>query len=236
VSKLARQVAVAFPQTAGAFPAGKTTVTGNPIRREILSPVRAKPDWLPARHKPLVLITGGNQGSLTLNTVVMRSLPTLTAKFMVVHACGNSTTRSDYRAQLEQARLKLKPAHRQSYVVRPWIEADELGWLYRRAKAVVTRAGANTVWELLVAKAPALLVPLPYAKHDEQLANAKYLVDRKAARLLLQKDLNAESLVTAVQDVATHHTSIKRYLHNIDVPTDGSARLYQVIIESVVSS
>jgi UDP-N-acetylglucosamine:LPS N-acetylglucosamine transferase len=72
---------------------------------------------------------------------------------------------------------------------------------YGRANVVVCSAGATTLAELASLGKPAVLVPYPFAADDHQRANAKILVDAGAAQLILDKDLNADRLATALEQL-----------------------------------
>src|SRR5262249_15178789 len=75
---------------------------------------------------------------------------------------------------------------------------EELGDLYAATSLVVGRAGAGTVTELAALGLPAILVPLPGARGDEQTANARVLADPGAAVLLPEADLTPERRVGEV--------------------------------------
>jgi UDP-N-acetylglucosamine--N-acetylmuramyl-(pentapeptide) pyrophosphoryl-undecaprenol N-acetylglucosamine transferase len=71
---------------------------------------------------------------------------------------------------------------------------DHIEKLYEWADLVIARAGALTVSEFSAAGIPSILVPFPFAVDNHQLYNAKYLSDKKAARLIIQEELTTESL------------------------------------------
>jgi len=232
ISKFAKKVAISHQSSAKFFPAAKTVVTGNPLRAQLLK-TAAAPSWaqnLP-KNKKLLFITGGNQGSLIINQSVAKLMSSLVKDWKVIHACGNSTQKSNYQADLEQLRIKLNPTEQKSYLIRAWLTGEELAWVYQHASAVISRAGANTINELLYFSLPSILIPLPFAKGNEQLLNAKYVADHGGAILLPQKQLNAANLSKNLEQLKKYHHSFKEQLVKIKVDSQAAAKLWQIVSE-----
>jgi UDP-N-acetylglucosamine--N-acetylmuramyl-(pentapeptide) pyrophosphoryl-undecaprenol N-acetylglucosamine transferase len=197
IGRLADRVAVTFAASAGAFPRAKVVVTGNPIRPELLGGQRARAferfGLDPAR--PLLYITGGALGAHRVNRIVGAALPALLEVTQIVHQCGDNTY--DDLAWLRGAASRLPSALTGRYRVTALV-GEELGDLYAAASLVLGRAGAGTVTELAALGVPAILVPLPGARGDEQTANARVLADAGAAVLVPEPKLTPERLVREV--------------------------------------
>jgi UDP-N-acetylglucosamine--N-acetylmuramyl-(pentapeptide) pyrophosphoryl-undecaprenol N-acetylglucosamine transferase len=88
------------------------------------------------------------------------------------------------------------------WTVLPFI--DDMAGAMARATVVVCRAGASTLAELAAAGRCALLIPFPFASDDHQAVNAKSLADRGAARVLLQAEMNAQSLFQNLLELFRH--------------------------------
>ncbi len=198
--RFATRVAVSFPQSARYFKPSKVVVTGNPVRPSILGgdPLRAAERFGLDPAFPTLYVTGGAQGSHAINMAVYGALPRLLQCCQVIHQCGQGPdgTGADLR-MLEQTRDALPPEEKRRYTVQPYV-GDELGDIYALAGLVLGRAGAGTVNELASLGKPSLLVPLPGAAGGEQEANARALEREGGARVLLEKDLNPNSLIDAV--------------------------------------
>ncbi len=233
IAKFAQKVAVSFPETAKEFPAGKVVVTGNPIRSKIWSKKFEKPEWAekPAQ-KPLLYITGGSQGSQAINNVVKALLPKLLEEWDIIHQCGRANTLLDYAADLEKAKKELPKELQAHYTIREqWITEDELGWVYSHAWAMISRAGANTLQEVIRAEVPTIFVPLAHAHHDEQVKNAQTLVQKGAAILVLQKDLDEAHLTEALNELKKNHQELKNHLTEISsrTPWNADQLLYNLV-------
>jgi UDP-N-acetylglucosamine--N-acetylmuramyl-(pentapeptide) pyrophosphoryl-undecaprenol N-acetylglucosamine transferase len=197
IGRLADRIAVTFAASATAFPRAKVVVTGNPVRPELLAGQRARAferfGLDPAL--PLIYITGGALGAHRVNRVVGAALPALLAVTQIVHQCGDNAYGDLAWLDSEASRLAPPLSGRYRAVA---LVGEELGDLYAATSLVVGRAGAGTVTELAALGLPAILVPLPGARGDEQTANARVLADAAAAVLLAETDLTPERLVREV--------------------------------------
>ena len=201
IGRLADRVAVTFAASASAFPAGKVVVTGNPIRPELHAGRRdrafARFGLDPAL--PLTYVTGGALGAHRVNRVVGAALTPLLEVTQLVHQAGDNVYGDLAWLRSEAARLPPPLAARYQVLA---LVGEELGDLYAAASLVVGRAGAGTVTELAALGLPAILVPLPGARGDEQTANARVLADAGAAVLLPETELTPERLVREVEPPA----------------------------------
>ena len=183
LARLARVVLQAFP---GSFNSRVVVETvGNPVREDIA----AVP--LPAarytnRQGPLrLLVLGGSQGALVLNTTVPHALSKLPApeRPIVRHQCGERTLAAAHTAYAD---------HGVDAELIPYIE--DMATAYAWADLVVCRSGALTVAELCAVGLPALFVPYPAAVDDHQTANARPMADVGAAVIIDESMLSAEVL------------------------------------------
>ncbi len=198
--RFATRVAISFPQSASFFPAGKTILTGNPVRPSILGgdAARAAQRFGLDALVPTLYVTGGAQGSHAVNLAVCDALPRLLDFCQLIHQCGEGPDGSgaDLR-MLRQTQSALGDAQRARYVVQAYV-GEELADIYALASLVIGRAGAGTVNELATLGKPSLLIPLPGAASGEQEANGRALEKEGGAVLLLQRDLTPDSFVAAI--------------------------------------
>lgn len=226
----AKKIAISFESGTYLFPGKKTVITGNPIRPDLLDPKPKQPTWFTnTSKKPIIYITGGNQGSHIINTVTKNILRHLTRDFVVIHACGRPTNTENYFQELQQTARSLPSTHQNRYFIREWISSQELAWILRNAQLTISRAGANTIQELILTSMPALLIPLPFSFNNEQALNAKIMTDAGGAITLAQKDFTPEVALQTIRDMLAKHKSYKRKLELVVLPTDASKKLYQVV-------
>jgi len=135
------------------------------------------------------LVVGGSQGAKILNEVVPEALAELN-NVEVRHQTGT--------AMQQQVESRYKELGVKAEVT---AFIDDMVSAYQWADLVICRSGAMTVSEVAASGVPAIFIPLPNAIDDHQTANARYLTDAGAGLLLMQKDLNAATLVEHITKV-----------------------------------
>ncbi|MBB6053105.1 undecaprenyldiphospho-muramoylpentapeptide beta-N-acetylglucosaminyltransferase [Armatimonas rosea] len=199
--RYAKRIALSFEGAKEELPPAlqkKAFVTGNPVREVIFA---GSKNSAASRFGfdgvdeclPCIYVTGGAQGSRILNNAVKDALPTLLTQARVLHQCGES----DIEA-LEAYRKTLTDRERSRWVVRAFVQSDEIGDAYALANLLVSRSGAGTVTEVCALGKPAIFVPLVPTSGDEQTRNAQRLVDAGAALLIKQSECSGESLLAAI--------------------------------------
>jgi UDP-N-acetylglucosamine--N-acetylmuramyl-(pentapeptide) pyrophosphoryl-undecaprenol N-acetylglucosamine transferase len=232
-ARVARRVAVTFPESVRFFGAAPTVVTGNPLRPELRTGSRAAAlerfAFDPAL--PLVYVTGGAQGAHAINRAVGEILPGLLAQAQCLHQSGDNPATGD-RAWLEARRAALPPALAARYAVRAWVGA-ELADVYAAAALVVARAGAGTVNECCQLGVPALYIPQPGAAGDEQTANAKLVGRAGGCAILPQAAMTPALLLERIQALLADPTRLKSMgecARSIAVP-DAADRLADLLLD-----
>ncbi len=183
--KLARFVAkalVSFEETVRYFPKGRAEVTGRPVREEFFA-IAPKP----LTDVTTILITGGSQGSRTLNRAAEESWPLWKkGSVRLIHQTG------------EKAFDDLAPRFRASGVAGE-ISAfvQDMPKAFAEADVILSRSG-GTVSEIAAAGKPSILVPLPTAADQHQLRNAEAFERAGAARLVLDSEMTGARLVEEV--------------------------------------
>ena len=188
--RLARFVShamVSFPETARWFPEGRTEVSGLPVRQEFFEVGDKR-----SEASATVLITGGSQGSRTLNRAVEQSWPLWRAnEVRLIHQTGKS------------AFEEMAPRFQASGVAGE-IAAffDDMPGRFAQADLVISRSGMGAVSELAAAGKPSILVPLPTASDQHQLRNAEALAKAGAALLIPDAEMTGERLAGEVRKLA----------------------------------
>ncbi len=218
-ARYATKVCVTFEDTLK-YSKGSAVHTGTPIRRELYGGSRAKGlEFMGfSGSKPVIMVMGGSLGALALNEAVRAALPKLTAHFDIVHLCGKGKV---------DERIK-----RPGYVQYEYI-AKGLPDLLAATSIVVSRAGANAVFEFLALGIPALLVPLPLeASRGDQLLNAEYVRKKGYAMVLPQEDITPAVLYDRIMELyANREAMIGRM--KADPTLDGTEEVLGVILESI---
>jgi UDP-N-acetylglucosamine--N-acetylmuramyl-(pentapeptide) pyrophosphoryl-undecaprenol N-acetylglucosamine transferase len=189
--------------------------SGTPIRSEIL-----KGDAEAGRKllgvdeaKPLLVITGGSLGADALNTIVRASLDVLLEEYYVVHVVGKGKSTSLDKLGYLQF----------EYVGEGW------GDILAAADRVISRAGANALFELFALRKLCLLVPLSQvASRGDQLENAVFAAQEGLAVVIEEDALDAESLAESLEVLVNKESEIRARLQAFVLP-DAAATIVSEI-------
>lgn len=177
IGRWAKKVFVSFEMARQYFSAGKTELTGNPIRQEILGGDRnaALQSFQLSNQLPTVLVLGGSQGAQKINELIAQSLLSLTAKFQIIHQTGELNFSSVQKSveQLtkeggEQYAVQIKSRYR----LYPFLDSTNLPLAYAAADVIVSRSGANLLSEISALGKPGIIIPIKKSASNHQYYNA----------------------------------------------------------------
>lgn len=206
LSKKAKAVFTAYPEVEG-FPADKIKFLGNPIRSSIVSgmqdPAQAKEKMGLDKDKLTILSVGGSLGSRTLNNGWKENLESLKEKgYQLIWQTG----KLDY-SELSSG-LDLPDAVQLKEFIK------DMETAYSAADVIVSRAGAIAISELAVAQKPVILVPFPFAAEDHQTKNALNLVEKNAARMVKDTEMQ-EKFWNTVSEICENENIRKEMSQNL---------------------
>lgn len=189
IARFARRLVYTFPETARYLPSGAQE-TGTPIRPELFEGDKERGAQLcgfdPTDSSPVLLVMGGSLGAQRVNEALLQALPVLTRIWRVVHLTGRGKT-----IAFQDPRYKAFE-----------FVTTEMKDLLALADLVVSRAGANSIFELVALGKPMLLIPLELGSRGDQVVNAESFERNGWAHVLRDCDLNATNLLQAIADLA----------------------------------
>jgi len=201
LSRFVDRVLLTFGDARQFFPVkADTEVTGLPIRPEILAAdsIAGRDFFGLVRDRFTLLVTGGSRGARSIN----RSMGSIyhelagSADIQVLHITGAT----DFEETLAAVRARgLELANCGNITLKPYVY--EMEHALAAADLVVCRAGAATLAELTVLGKPAILVPYPLASENHQEYNARSLVRRQAAEMILDRDISGDRLWAAIRSL-----------------------------------
>lgn len=185
LSKKVNTICVAYDKMERYFPAKKIIFTGNPVRENLLSNLKNKSDALEYfglnGDEKVVLIIGGSLGALSVNNAVLRNLDNIAESgVQVIWQTGAYY----YERMLSETKNR-KPENLQ---IHQFLSRMDLA--YSVAHVVISRAGAGTISELCLVGKPTILVPSPNVSEDHQTKNAMSLVEKDAAVMIADKEID----------------------------------------------
>ncbi len=192
----AKKVCCNFPETLRFLPGEKAVLTGSPIRKELLTGDRLAGLQYAglSANRPVILVIGGSLGSVTVNHAVRSILPRLLSQFQVIHICG--------KGNLDQSLTGLSGYVQYEYVDKP------LRHLFAASDLVISRAGANSICEILALRKPNILIPLSAAaSRGDQILNAKSFAKQGYSAVLEEEVLTPDTLFQAVAETYENRQS-----------------------------
>jgi UDP-N-acetylglucosamine--N-acetylmuramyl-(pentapeptide) pyrophosphoryl-undecaprenol N-acetylglucosamine transferase len=193
LGKLVRKVFTTFPDDGGFFPNKKVVMAGNPIRRELIEKLAAARERRNDDHAPRLFVFGGSQGARKINETIVESLAQLTAAIPELELWHQTGSADHEKVETAYAQAGLTAPRAR---VAPFIKdmAEPYAW----CDLVVCRAGATSLSELAAVGCPAVLIPFPHAADNHQEHNARSLVDRGAAEMVIEAELSTGGMVAQV--------------------------------------
>ncbi|OGI08037.1 MAG: hypothetical protein A2Y40_09885 [Candidatus Margulisbacteria bacterium GWF2_35_9] len=201
---------------------GKKSIiySGNPVKTITISNK-------PKIKRNILLITGGSQGSKKLNLDILTLLPLLKElKLEIVWSTGKHNYESIYQS--------LKPhVHKNNIIIyeglnirlEPYI--DDLSNLLPEVKIAISRAGAMSISELIANEIPTIYIPYPYATHNHQYENAKFITDNQAGLLLNETEVQPTIMHMMINTLISGY---QNYCNNIKKLNTNSA-IDQIVTE-----
>lgn len=192
----AQKVCCNFPETLNYLPKDKAVLSGSPIREELLTGDRLSGLQYAglSANRPVILVIGGSLGSVTVNHAVRSILPKLLPQFQIIHICG--------KGNLDESLIGTSGYVQYEYVDKP------LRHLFAAADLSISRAGANSICEILALRKPNILIPLSAAaSRGDQILNANSFAKQGFSTVLEEEVLTSETLYQAVSETYKNRIS-----------------------------
>jgi len=198
---LVKTICVTFEAGAQYFKnSEKVQVTGTPLRDELFQGDAAEGRRIAelTTDKPCLLFIGGGSGSGVINKALREALPSLLSHYQIIHICGPG---------------KLLPELKQAGYFQLEYALSELPHLYACADVVISRSGANSVYEILALKKPHIFIPLSMqASRGDQIHNANYFAKQGLSRVIDEEQLTPARLTTEIDACFNELDAVKQRL------------------------
>jgi UDP-N-acetylglucosamine--N-acetylmuramyl-(pentapeptide) pyrophosphoryl-undecaprenol N-acetylglucosamine transferase len=199
--KFAKKIALSYPAAAKYFKADKVAYTGNPIRQEIMNPLRnGAHEFLHLElNIPVILIIGGSQGSAKINDTVIAALPELLNNYQIVHQTG----RKNIEEIVSTSTVVLKD-HKFASRYHPFDYLNELALRMSAgvADVIVSRAGSS-LFEIAAWGVPSIIIPLSEIVSHDQTSNAFAYAQTGAASVIEENNLSAHILIEEINRISS---------------------------------
>lgn len=184
LAKKANSICVAYENLERFFPKDKLHFTGNPVRQDLMEVASKKEEAIAHfkldPSKKTLLILGGSLGARRINQLIEKELDfLLSLDFQIIWQCGKHYL-NEYSKYNETANVQVT-----AFI-------DRMDLVYAAADVVISRSGASSVSELCIVGKPTIFIPSPNVSEDHQTKNAKAIVERGAAILIKESNLDDE--------------------------------------------
>lgn len=213
------KLCVTFRESLSYVKEGKGKLTGTPIREEILtgSKIKGKKICKFNDDKEILFIIGGSLGAKSINDEVRKNIKEILKDFNVIHICG--------KGNLDSSMVNLKGYNQYEYV------KEDLPHLLQAADYVISRAGANVIFELLALKKPTLLIPLSKKiSRGDQILNAKSF-EKEGYSIVLDEDemMEKNSLMEKINELKSRRAELVINMQNSNVQNGVEAILNEIL-------
>ncbi|MCR9276885.1 MAG: UDP-N-acetylglucosamine--N-acetylmuramyl-(pentapeptide) pyrophosphoryl-undecaprenol N-acetylglucosamine transferase [Pseudomonadaceae bacterium] len=207
-----------FPQTTVPRFRGRLVHTGTPVRDELLAGDAERGRsmlGLTSSERPLIVVTGGSLGADAINALVRKAAPVLCQRYDIFHVCGSGKTEE----------LNVDGYANAEFVGAGW------GDILAAADIVVSRAGANALFELIALRKLMLLIPLPAkSSRGDQIENAAYAADHGLAVSVEEEQLDGDVLIREIDTLWANAQSIHGRLALTAYPDAGQALTDELLL------
>lgn len=221
LSHFVNKICVSFKESETYFPKKKTIYTGNPRSEEILSMEKGKREDFGFNHKSkFIILVMGSLGSLTMTKKMKELIPSFKDKDYQVLVVTGKKYYDDYKDVKIPTNVKIVPFYDAKYM--------------KDADLIITRSGASTIAEVTALLLPSIMIPSPYVTHNHQYKNAKALEDKKACKILEEKDFCKENLLSLIDDCFKKevYNEMRKNLKEFSCPNSAEA-IYKEIMRLV---
>ena len=194
--KFANKMYTTFEETLKYVPKEKSDYIGAIIREDLRDGSKEEGYQLTGFNDQLhvLLIMGGSLGSKALNKAIRDNLDFLTKKYQIIHLTGKGHI--DHNIKND------------NYVQYEFV-SNELMHFYAITDTVISRAGANAIYEFATLKLPMLLIPLGLDQsRGDQIDNAKIFEKNGYAKVLQEKDVNQSNLISQLDKLENEREDI----------------------------
>ena len=225
LAPFADTVAVSFTETKKYFPTKNAVLTGNPIRLKFFSLTKNEARRVLGLEtkRQIIFVLGGSQGAASLNQLIKKALPQLARRYGVIISTGKNNA------------ISFKDTENKKHIIiKSLLNEKEVAAAYILADAVLTRAGAGSIFEVAAFAKPAILVPLGLAAGGHQLKNARAYEETGAAVVLNEENADEHILALTIESILQNQTT-KDYMSSrarLFAKPQAALKLAQILINT----
>lgn len=161
----------------------KAIITGPPIRKDIISNEKINFN----NTKKTLLIMGGSLGATSINQFIFNNISSLLTNYNIIHLVGKNKINKSLSDIPEYLQIEY---------------SNNIGKLFNSADIIISRAGSNSIFEILALNKPMILIPLPTtASRGDQIENAKYFKNKQYAEVIYEENLTFKNFISTINNL-----------------------------------
>lgn len=191
--------------------------TGSPLLVSQLTKSEARQKLKIKTDKKVLLVTGGSLGATTINELIFKNIDELTKNYFIIHLVGKGNINKKLKDKKDYKQIEF---------------SNEMWTIFKASDFAISRAGANTILELLANQIPTIFIPLPKGiSRGDQVENANYINTLKTSKIIFQEDLTFKKLQNGLNLLENNANFIKNQikLQNFE---DGTEKIIKLILEN----
>lgn len=217
-SRFARYIFISFSDTDKYLKVKKNKIifTGNPVRKAVEQSKNIKPEfekWGLEKGRFTIIAFGGSLGAEKINNTIINLYNYFkdNDKIQILLICG-----SRFYNQLVKSEKNIIES-KGKFILKIFSYISEMQEIYRISDVIISRAGANTISEIIECNIPSILIPYPYAVANHQFYNADFLARKGKAILIEDKDLNEEKIIKIIELLIKDDRKRYKEMKNIEI-------------------
>ncbi|PIR41885.1 MAG: UDP-N-acetylglucosamine--N-acetylmuramyl-(pentapeptide) pyrophosphoryl-undecaprenol N-acetylglucosamine transferase [Candidatus Yanofskybacteria bacterium CG10_big_fil_rev_8_21_14_0_10_37_15] len=235
---LAKKVFISFKSTERYFKAGKSFLTGNPVRKDLFIVDKETSIQMFGldQNKKTILIIGGSQGAQKVNEAVLNSLVMMVSKFQIIHQCGQGqydAVKVEVERLIKEGEGHYAENIKNNYKFFPFLNSKQYAGALAVCDVVISRAGAGSISEISFSGKPAILIPISNSGGNHQLENALEF-SKYGGVYIEEENLNPNILLNQIESLLepekyqTISEKIKTFAH-----PDASDKIAEALLGQV---
>lgn len=240
LGRMANKIFTSFQISSAHFDQTKVILTGNPVRRDILTGDKGEAAKLFGLdpNKKTVFVYGGSQGSQVINNIILESLVMMVGKdLQIIHQCGSGqyeTVKKAVDKFIKEGEGGYGDVITRNYRLEPFLDTNKVRAAYALADVVVSRAGASNIFEIASVGKPAILVPLSTrSSRGEQITNAIELA-KYGAVMLEEENLTPHIVLSQIEYLLEpdNYAAASEKIRSFATP-DAAAKIAETLLANV---
>ena len=198
-AKFAKKIAISFPESSEYFDPAKVAYTGNPVRKDVSTPLEIGAyEYLNLDPNiPVISVLGGSQGSARINDIILRVIPELTKKYQIIHQTG----KDNIEAITGMSALALNGStHPERYKPVGYMSGMVMRMMAGISKVIISRAGSG-IFEIAMWGIPSILIPITDSHGDHQRKNAYNYARSGGASVIEENNLTPQILIHEISKI-----------------------------------